>query len=200
MNKTLSLVVSAALASAAALGARHAYAADGTITFNGQIVGATCTITGSGAANGTGTITVTLPEVSASALQAKGSTAGDTTFQLTLGGGTNCANGKTAALWVEASQTPTLDTVTGALKNNGTATGVEVRMVNPANGQAINLAVNSPVTNLATSISANNQPAATIAGNTATLNYLAQYFNPPTGGAVSAGSVITSLTYSMQYN
>lgn len=197
MKKTL---FSAALAAAFGLVALQASAADGTITFNGQITDTTCTVTGGGAATGTGNVTVTLPTVSTSALAADGKTAGDTNFSLVLGGGTNCANGKTAALWVETSQTPALDTATGALKNQSTggAGNVEVRMVNPANNQPINLGINAAVTNGATLIATSNQPAATIASNTATLNYTAQYLAK--GGAASAGAVSSYLTYSMQYN
>jgi major type 1 subunit fimbrin (pilin) len=200
MKKTVLSAVLAATFGLVALIPQHASAADGTITFNGTITDTTCTITGGGAATGTGNITVTLPTVSTSALATDGATAGDTNFSLVLGGGTKCANGKTAALWVETSQTPALDTSTGALKNQSTggAGNVQVRMVNPANNQPINLGVNAAVTNGATIIAANNQPAATIAANTATLNYLAQYLAK--GGAATAGKVSTYLTYSMQYN
>lgn len=196
MKKTL---FTAALAVAFGLVAMQASAADGTITFNGQITNTTCTITGGGAASGTGNITVTLPTVSTSAVAAVGQTAGDTAFSLVLGGGANCTNGKTAALWIETSQTPALDTASWALKNQ-TAGGsnVEVRMVNPANNQPINLGINAAVAAGATVISANNQPAATIAGNTATLKYVAQYLAATAAG--TPGAVGTYLTYSMQYN
>ncbi len=180
--------------------APQAKAGDGTITFNGQIKDTTCTITGGGAATGTGDITVTLPTVSSSALSSDGKTAGDTNFSLVLGGGTNCTNGKTAALWVETAATPGLDSSTGALKNlaPGGAGNVQVRMINPANNQPINLGINAMVTNGASVVSTNNQPAATVTGNTATLNYAAQYL--ATGGAATAGAVSTYLTYSIQYN
>lgn len=196
------IILSAALAAVfgfVAL-APQAKAADGTITFNGQVTDTTCTIAGGGAASGTGNITVTLPTVSSSMLSADGMTAGDTNFSLLLGGGTNCTNGKTAALWVETSATPALDASTGALKNQaaGGASNVQVRMLNPANNQPINLGANAVVTNGASVISANNQPAAIISGNTATLNYIGQYLAK--GGAATAGQVSTYLTYTMQYN
>lgn len=180
--------------------APQAKAADGTITFNGQITDTTCTISGGGAATGTGNIVVTLPTVSSSTLAADGKTAGDTPFSLELGGGTNCTNGKTAALWIETSSTPALDFATGALKNQapGGASNVQVRMINPSNNQPINLGINAAVTNGASVIAANNQPAATVSGNKATLNYSAQYLAK--GGAATAGAVSTYLTYSIQYN
>lgn len=200
MKKTILAAALVAVMGVVALAPQAAKAADGTITFNGQITDTSCTISGGGAATGTGNITVTLPTVSTSALPAAGKTAGDTNFSLVLGGGANCVNGKTAALWVETSQTPALDSATGALKNQtaGGATNVEVRMMNPANNQPINLGINAAVTNGATVTAANNQPAATIAANTATLNYSAQYL--ATGGASTAGAVSTYLTYTMQYN
>lgn len=201
MNKTLLCAALAAVCGFVALAPRPAMAVDGTITFNGEITDTTCTITGGGSATGMGNITVTLPTVSVAALQNAGSTAGDSPFQLILGGGANCTNGKTASLWVETSQTPALDSATGALRNTGgSAAEVEVRVVNPANNQPINLSINNVVTNGASVVSGSNQPAATISGNTATLNYLAQYLNPTTAGAVTAGTVSTYLTYSMQYN
>lgn len=199
MKKTLLSAVLAAAFGFVAL-VPHAHAADGTITFNGQITTTTCTITGGGAATGTGNITVTLPTVSTTALSAAAKTAGDTNFSLILGGGTNCTNGKTAALWIETTQTPALDSTTGALKNqaSGGATNVEVRMVNPANNLPIDLSKNVAVTSGVTLIAGSNQPAAKIASNTATLDYVGQYL--AVGGASTAGAVSTYLTYSMQYN
>ncbi|WP_114238885.1 fimbrial protein [Dyella sp. C9] len=200
MKKTLISTALVAVLGLAGLAPMAASAADGTITFNGEVTDTTCTITGGGAATGSGNITVTLPTVSASALASNGQTAGDTNFSLILGGGTNCADGKTAALWIETSQTPALDVATGALKNQAAsgAGNVEVRMVNPANSQPINLGINAQVTSGETVIAANNQPAAEISGNTATLNYIAQYL--ANGGSATPGAVTTYLTYSMQYN
>jgi len=196
MKKTL---FSAALALAFGLVAVQASAADGTITFNGEITDTTCTITGGGAATGTGNVTVTLPTVSTSALPAAGKTAGETSFSLVLGGGTGCTNGKTAALWVETASTLDLDASTGALKNHvvGGAANVQVQMVNPANGNPILLNINNAVTNGATVIAGSNQPAATIAGNTATLKYVGRYLAT---GVAGAGAVQSVMTYSMQYN
>lgn len=199
MKKTLISTALAAVMGFAMLAPTIASASDGTITFNGQITDTTCTVTGGGAATGTGNITVALPTVSVSSLPGKGSTAGDTAFSLILSGA-NCTDGKTAVLWIETTQTPALDTATGALTNQATggAGNVEVRMVNPANNQPINLGINDYVTNGASVVAANNQPAYTISGNTGTLKYVAQYL--AAGAAASAGLVNTYLTYSMQYN
>ena len=176
-----------------------AMAADGTITFIGNISDTSCTVTGGGAAKGTGSITVNMPTVSTKALASTGQTAGDTPFSLILGGA-ECTNGKTAALWVETTATPALDSATGALKNqqSGGAANVAVRLINAANNDPINLGINAAVALNDKVITANNQPAATIAEHAATLNYVAQYL--AIGAAAGPGKVSTYLTYSMQYN
>lgn len=200
MQRTLFSAALAAALSLAALAPQNSHAEDGTVNYNGAVTDTTCTVTGGGAATGTGDVTVQLPDVSRSTLAMAGSTAGQTPFSLILGGGARCTNGKTAALWIETTQTPALDTATGALRNqaSGGATNVQVQLINPVNDQPINLAVNAAVTSGATLIAGSNQPAATIAGNTATLNYAAQYLATNTGA--TSGLVTTYLTYSMQYN
>jgi major type 1 subunit fimbrin (pilin) len=199
MKKTLITTALTAVFGFAMVIPMVASAADGKITFNGEITNVTCTITGGGAATGSGDITVKLPTVSASALSKDGATAGNTPFSLVLSGA-NCTDGKTAALWVETNQTPALDNATNALRNqqSGGATNVEVRMLNAANNNPILLGINDYVANGQQVIAANNQPAAIIAGNTATLNYVAQYL--AVGAASTPGLVTTYLTYSMQYN
>lgn len=199
MKKTLISTAMAAVLGFAALAPMVASASDGTITFNGQVTDTTCIVTGGGMATGTGNITVTLPTVSASALPSDGITAGDTPFSLVLSGA-NCTDGKTVALWVETTATPALDATTDALRNqaSGGAGNVEVRLTNPANNQKIRLGVNDYVVSGQSVIAANNQPAAKIQGNTATLNYIAQYL--AVGAAATPGAVTTYLTYSMQYN
>lgn len=198
MKKTLITTALAAVLGFAMLAPTGASASDGTITFTGQIRDVTCEITGGGAATGIGDITVELPPVSVTALPS-GSSAGDTDFSLILSGA-NCTDGKTAALWIETTETPALDATTGALRNRAAAgaNNVEVRMVNKATSLPINLGVNDYVVNGQQVIAANNQPAATISGNTATLNYVAQYL--AVGGDATPGAVNTYLTYSMQYN
>lgn len=204
MKKTALSAMLAVAFGVAALAPQPATASDGKLIFKGEITTATCTVTGGGAASGAGNITVTLPSVSESALHAAGSVAGEAPFQLILGGGTECTSGKTASLWIESAQTLALDSTTGALKNlDGTAAVVQVQMVNPANNQPIHLGINETFANGATVVSGSNQPAATInSGHTATLSYVAQYLHPltSTAGAVTAGTVDTFLTYSMQYN
>lgn len=194
------LVLSVALASICSMVGLNASASDGTITFNGNISAASCTVSGAGAASGTGNIAVAMPTVSTHALEAANSTAGDTSFSLVLGGGSNCTNGQTAAMWVETTNSADLDTTTGNLKNHASGgSNVQIRLINPTNNGKIQLAQNVAVVNGNTILS-NNQPAATIVGNTATLKYVAQYVNAGAVGSVTAGAVQSALVYSMQYN
>lgn len=198
MKKTLISTAMAAVLGFAMFASMVAQASDGTITFSGEITETICEITGGGAATGSGNIEVAMPTIGMASLL-QGQSAGDTSFSLILSGA-NCTDGKTAALWIETTQTPALDTTTGALINqaSGGAGNVQVRLVNPANNLPIDLGINGKVSANTARIAANNQPAAKISGNTATLNYVAQYL--AVGGDATAGEVNTYLTYSMQYN
>lgn len=172
--------------------APSAFAADGKITFKGQIEDTTCTVTGgAGTDGGLQNFTVTLPTVQRGALDAANDRAGDTQFQVIIGGSgqTGCANGtKLAYLKFEPTQSGgTVDATTGRLKNAaGTAAVVQVGLLNESKADI----------NLNTNANADTDGKA-IAGNTATLTYWAQYFAPATG--VTAGSVDTSVMYSVAY-
>lgn len=135
MKKSVLSAVLAATFGLVALAPQHASANDGTITFNGTITDTTCTVTGNGAASGVGAITVKLPTVSTTALAKDGQTAGDTAFSLVLSCSGTSPAGKTAALWIETSQTPALDASTGALKNQTTGGATNVQDSNGESGQ-----------------------------------------------------------------
>ncbi|WP_342316336.1 fimbrial protein [Lysobacter sp. FW306-1B-D06B] len=164
-----------------------AFAADGSITFNGEILDSTCTVTGgAGTDGGVKDLTVTLPTIQKAALAAANQVAGETPFTIVIGGAgqTGCVNGKTAKLWWEQSGSD-IDTATGRLKNNGgSATNVQIDVKNSA-GASINFATNA------------NPSTAVIAGNTATLNYAAQYYAT---AAATAGTVTSKVIYSVAYN
>jgi major type 1 subunit fimbrin (pilin) len=176
--------LTASVAAALVLGftASSAFAADGTLTFNGQVVASTCSINagGSGGAN----TTVTLPTVQASALTTAGQVAGSSQpINIVLSGAT-CTNGDVYAINFEPSAA-TVDYTTGALLNTATggATNVQVQLMdNQFN--ALNAATNAG--------SQNEQ--VTIAGNTGTLTYYAQYLAT---GAATAGAVDASVEYSI---
>ncbi|MDR0184018.1 fimbrial protein [Lysobacter arvi] len=188
MSKTL---ICAALFSALGFTSLSAAAADGKITFTGTISDVTCTIKGGDNTNGgTSNFTVTLPSVSTTALAAAGQTAGDTPFSVIVGGSgqSGCKDGKIAKLWFETS-TPTVDAANGGrLKNTASAgaTNVLVGLLNKANAP-IDLSDNTGV----------DGSEETIADNTATLQYTAQYYAT---GAAGAGDVNTYVNYSVVYN
>lgn len=190
MKKTLlSTMMAASLG--LLLATQAAAASDGTITFNGKITDTTCTVTGGAGTDGAAQdITVKLNPVSTTALAADGQRAGDTPFSLIVGGSgqTGCANGKVVSLRFETAQSTQINAATGNLKNStaaGMATLVEVGLLNDQK-QPINMYTSA------------NSTQATIANNTATLPYFAQYV--ATGGASTAGDVNTNVVYSLTYN
>lgn len=170
-----------------------AAAQDGTITFTGSIADVTCDISGGDDANPTQgpDFTVTLPQVSATALKNKGQRAGDTRFKINLSGG-NCTNGKVASAYFELAHPTSIDVNTGDLINtidkaSGGADQVQIGL-SDKNKKAFNL----------TTVNANPQTV-TIANNQATLEYWAQYVAQE-NDAVTAGKVTAEVAYSIKYN
>jgi major type 1 subunit fimbrin (pilin) len=169
-----------------ALASTVAQAADGTISFTGQVSDTTCSIDAQ--ASGAVNKAVSLPTVSKRTLGANGATAGtsaatDLTFALT-----GCTAGTKALAHFENG--PTVDQTTGYLTNQSTnspATNVEVRLLN-ASLQPINIVT-----------SANNDfttDGVAITSGSGNMKYFAQYFAT---GAATAGEVKTSVQYTMQY-
>ncbi|WP_327440578.1 fimbrial protein [Pseudomonas donghuensis] len=174
-----------AAASLASLGAFPlAHAADGTINFSGELVAQTCTI----AVNGTATpaiATVTLPTVSTGLLDAAAKSTGRTNFNIQLSSCTGTAS--TAAAFFEAGAS--VDPVSGYLRNTGgTATLVGLRLIDSANGNVIQ----AGNTNQLTATSRNTIDAS---GN-ANLPYAVEYVAL---GTATAGTVTSSVTYSIDY-
>ncbi|GAA5069827.1 fimbrial protein [Lysobacter panacisoli] len=189
MKKTL---LSAVLASTfvAAIAPAAAFASDGTITFTGNIVANTCTIKNIGGDDPNAKdFTVLLPNVQNTGLSTANVKAGATNFSLVLGGPgqTGCVDNKTAYVYWEPSS-PQINPTTGGLKNTGTATNVEVVLMNRATGAEINLNQSTGPAN----------PTAVITGNTAQLDFQAAY--KAIGGAATAGTVNTNVTYTVAYN
>jgi major type 1 subunit fimbrin (pilin) len=178
MNKLLLSTALVASVAAAALAPRTASAVDGTINITGNINTSTCQIN---SAASPATIAVTLPTVSTTALNAANAVAGRTPFNIVL---SNCGSTLTkATTFFEPGPTVLSD---GNLKNNGTATGVEVQLLN-SNFTAISL-------NAASGSQAVTQ--ATLASGGATIPYYAQYF---ANAAAGAGTVTTSVQFTMLY-
>jgi major type 1 subunit fimbrin (pilin) len=158
-----------------------AHASDGTISFSGSVVNATCTVKVN---NSAASATVNLPTVSQATLGANGEVAGATRFTVNLSG---CTTGNTVNVYFEAGST--VDPVSGNLINGGTAGNVQVQLLTNS-GAAISVGSSSQATS--TGIAMTASPAVTGGG----LDYSAQYYAT---GASTAGSVTTSVTYSLTY-
>lgn len=163
-----------------------AMAADGTITFNGLINSETCVVKVNGSGNNAN---VVLPTVAAKTLGKVGDTTGLTQFTMEL---TDCGEvSKKAYAFFEAGST--VDPRSGNLKNaTGTAKGVQLQLVDVSNTQkenAIKVGQESQRT-------ATTQIATAAKEGTATLPYGVQYFAE---GAITAGTVISNVTYTIAY-
>ena len=176
MNKFLIAIPLLALATSTA------FAADGTITINGQVTDNTCTVN----AGGNKDFTVTLPTVSKQVLAVAGDTAGRTPFTINL---TGCTAGSKVATYFEPGAT--VDFNTGRLNNaTGTATNVQVQLLGSENTVIPVLAAG------AGGIQANSQLVDVSGGGSADLNYYAQYYAT---GASTPGSVATTVKYTIIY-
>lgn len=179
MNKILLSAAIIASLGIAAIAPQTARAADGTITFTGKVVANTCvfSVGGGGASN-----TVALPVVFTTALATPGATAGTTNFSIGVTGcDTNLAS--VQAFFSGAN----IDASTGNLTNTGTATNVEVQLLNGGTAMPLN----------AGTASGQNSPVGTLSGGATTLNYAARYI--AVGGAATSGLVNTSVAYTMTY-
>jgi major type 1 subunit fimbrin (pilin) len=164
--------------------APFACAIDGTITFTGEVTSNTCTISGNGGSNN---FTVTLPKVSATALNtAPDHVAGRTAFNIAL---TDCvpASG-TVRTYFESG--PTVNLGTGRLTT--TVTNVEIGLLNADYSDIkIGAADGSTVG------TQNSHTAPISASGTATLPYYAEY--NALAGAAGTGVVNTSVRYTLIY-
>ncbi|PRY05867.1 fimbrial protein [Paraburkholderia sp. BL25I1N1] len=164
----------------------YANAADGTITFTGNVTDTTCSING----NASGTPadkTVTLADVPTGSLTQVGNTAGTTNsadLQFVL---TGCSGTATKVI-AGFENGPTVDQATGFLSSSGTAKNVEVQLLN-AQMQVIN------VTTGANNDIGSNGVTIDVDGAT-TLQYYARYYAT---AAAAPGTVISSVQYTMEY-
>jgi major type 1 subunit fimbrin (pilin) len=158
-------------------------ASTGTITFNGKLTANTCDAV---VDNQAASATVTLPDVGTNVLDVSGKTAGRTGFSIAL---SNCAGSlQTASAYFEAGST--VDLPSGHLKNTtGSATNVSLQLRDgSSSSQAVIKAGNS------------DQRAGTtyvdISSGTATMPYFVEYY---ADDATGAGTVVSSVVYSIQY-
>ncbi|ASU39404.1 fimbrial protein [Herbaspirillum sp. meg3] len=160
----------------AALAPAAAFASDGTITINGTVTAQTCTING-----GSPNLAVTLPTVSTSALASAGQTATPTPFTIALTA-CNPNSGNVRAFFETGSNV----LATRRLKNNGTATNLEIGLLNTDN---------TPIS-IGAASGAQGAASVAISSGNANLTYMAQYVAT---GTVGAGTVTTSVTYSIEF-
>ncbi|MFH5254407.1 fimbrial protein [Burkholderia semiarida] len=158
-----------------------ACAADGEITFKGEITAQTCSVRGNGQGKN---FEVKLPTIPAAQLDAAGKEAGYTPFTISLN---NCAedSGKVYTFF-EAG--PSVDPDTGHLKPEGAegAKGVQVAIMN-SDFSTIKVGAEPGAQNSA-SVSINEKAAE--------LNYYAKYIAI---GKAEAGAVSTTVRYSIAY-
>jgi major type 1 subunit fimbrin (pilin) len=169
------------LLGAGLLGASGAFAADGTITIQGQVTDASCAIAVDG---GTGDSTITLPAVSKSALAVPGDTAGAKSFTMQLSG---CpATGSVRAAFSPLN----VDPATGYLQNTATvspATNVQVQVLD------------GTVTPIDLRDNTGNEYVPFVdqgGAGVADLNYAVRYVST---GVATAGQVDTQLVYTLDY-
>lgn len=157
-----------------------AFASDGTITINGAITSASCTVKG-GAANGD--IAVTLDKTSTKALAAAGQSAGFKGFSIKL---TACDAALTGAVKASFEAGPNADLTTGRLNltgTTGTASNIQLQLRN-GDGSVIKVGDDSTI------------KGATIASTSATMNYMVGYYAT---GVPTAGTANSTVTYSIIY-
>jgi major type 1 subunit fimbrin (pilin) len=183
MNKTLlsaALIAGFGVAAFAPQSAKAA-ATDGTITITGKVVAQTCKVDG----NAFGTsdaVAVSLPLVLAPVLTTSGAVAGKTSFQMAV---TGCdASLSTVQAFFSGTN---IDPTSGNLTNVGTATKVQVQLLNSS---SVVMPLNGATAALQQS------PVVALSAGGATLQYFAQYIS--TGGS-TAGTVTTSVAFTMNY-
>ncbi|KVV43758.1 hypothetical protein WT27_09725 [Burkholderia territorii] len=174
------------LVSAGFFSAATAYASDGTITFNGNVIASTCKPDG-----GPADLTVTLPPVSTAALGEAGKSAGRTPFSLSLTGcSTSEGNPTKVAVTFEAG--PSVNQSTGRLTvDAGTteapgAKNVELQVLN-AQQQPVKVGAAGDQNSLLVDIGQDGK---------AKMDYYAEYIAT---GAAEAGAVNTRVQYSLNY-
>jgi major type 1 subunit fimbrin (pilin) len=167
-----------------------ALAADGTVTINGKVLNATCSVGGSPAG-----ATVTLPDVAKSLLATSGSTAGKTAFTIALTGCPTTPTGVNVGLQFFSGQ----DTAAGAAANGqlanttgGTyATNVDVQLLDSTGTTAVQIASAAPTDNTGVTDST------VVPGTGAvSLSYSAQYYAT---GVATAGLVAATTQFVVNY-
>lgn len=149
MSKLLKCIISMAIAGAVST---SALAADGTINFTGEIIAASCAITGGagtsvGGSKGGQTIDIGLGKVSSDSLAgtAGGGIVGGKSINLNLDCGNTAAGLTSVKLQFDPNSGSGVDSKNGSLlKTTGTATGVGIGLYD-GNNKLVNLAANETI-------------------------------------------------------
>lgn len=167
-----------------------AHASAGTITFNGSALASTCVVSTATGGNGavgfsSGNFSITLPGVQTFNFTATGDVADPTPFSVGLTGCPTSPSGEQVAAYFSGSNIA----ADGNLGNTGTASGLEIQLLN-ADNSVIDLSQGS-------ALAQNSHYTAISATGTATLSYVAQYY--ASSANVAAGSVSTTVDYTLVY-
>ncbi|EHP8247261.1 type 1 fimbrial protein [Escherichia coli] len=163
-----------------------ALAADGKVTFNGEIITNTCTVI-----SGDKDKIVTLPTVQVSALSAANQTAGTTPFTIGL---ENCATASDVSVYFEPNENVSTE---GRLKNTISANGaknVDIQLLNNNHG-VIDLA-NQTIDPTTGKVTGGKSTVVTPVNGSATLPFYARYFATD---AAEAGKVSSYVNFTIVY-
>ncbi|WP_105902573.1 fimbrial protein [Vibrio gangliei] len=166
-----------------------ALAADGKVTFNGEIITNTCTVI-----SGDKDKIVTLPTVQVSALSAANQTAGTTPFTIGL---ENCTTASGVSVYFEPNEYVSTE---GRLKNtipagvSGGADNVDIELLNNNHG-VIDLA-NQTIDPTTGKVTGGNSTVVTPVDGSATLPFYARYFAT---NAAEAGKVSSYVNFTIVY-
>ncbi|MCG9624742.1 type 1 fimbrial protein [Vibrio mediterranei] len=192
-----SVLIKSVLASSILLVSAGSYAADGTITFNGKVTAASCTVTGGATGGGSAStnLNVTMPSITTGSIgTAKGDLAGMTAFTITL---TDCKSQTTTAEKMRVAFSGVGDPANQyVLKNTASTT--------PAGGVGIQLLKEDGVSIIDINGGSNKADETTLPTSAETaesyiLNFNAAYVNV-SGSAPTAGTVTSVANYTIEYN
>lgn len=180
MKNTFSIL---AVVSMAILSAQSFAATSGTLSFTGKLTDNTCSV----AINGAGAnATIALPSVTVGELDTAGKVSGRTKFTLSLSSCSGTSLAGAAAYFQSGSNVNS----NGRLNNTGTATNVDLQILDSSNSDAvINVGNADQLTNTTF--------VAVRAGSAVALPYSVQYYAT---GKAGAGDIASSVTYNLIYN
>ena len=191
------VLIKSLIASSILLVSAGSYAADGTITFNGKVTAASCTVTGGATGGGSAStnLNVTMPSITTGSIGTNaGDMAGMTAFTITL---TDCKSQTTTAEKMRVAFSGQGDPANQYVLKNTAATGA-------AGGVGIQLLKEDGTSIIDINGGSNKADETTLPISTATeesyiLNFNAAYVNV-SGSAPTAGDVSATANYTIEYN